>query len=81
MSGLLIVANLDSYGSASRHLASASGQVGDCSLPSLGDAGAEASMDRFARSISTYHAGLCDAAGQGARSLQGYMVGFERAGG
>lgn len=80
MSGLLIVANLDAYGAAAQHMVGAGGQAPHCSVPSLGDAGAEGAMDHFARSIAGYHAGLCDAAAHGARSLQGYVVDFARAG-
>lgn len=80
VSGLLIVANLDAYGSAAQHMGGAGGQAPHCSVPSLGEAGAESSMDHFARSIAGYHAGLCDAAGHGARSMQGYVIEFARAG-
>jgi hypothetical protein len=80
MGGLIICASLDGYGDAARHMAGASGRVPDISLPSLGDAGAESSMGHFARTISGYHAGLCEAATHGAVALDHYVVNFGRAG-
>lgn len=81
MEGLIIVASPSSYGEAAQHLAAAGDRVPDVSLPSLGDPGAEGSMDHFARCISGYHASLCEAATHGAGALHGYVVNFDRAGG
>lgn len=80
MSGLLIVADAGRLAAAEGHFRSASGQPTGSGLPSLGDAGAEESMGRFASSIGNYHAGLCRASGEGALLLARYRATFIRIG-
>lgn len=81
MSGLLIAADPGRLVAAAGYLRGASGQLSGTSLPSLGDAGAEESMGRFATGVGTYHAGLCRAAGDGADLLTRYRATFVLIGG
>jgi len=81
VSGLLIVADPGRLTSAAGYLQGASGQPSGSTLPSLGDAAAEESLGKFATGVGTYHAGLCQAAGQGALVVLRYRETFLGIGG
>lgn len=79
---LLIVADLGSLGVAARQLGQASGAIGSApGVPSLGEPGADDALNHFSSIIHGHANRLAEAAGRGAESMRGYVVGFHEVGG
>ncbi len=82
MSGLIIVANIDSLGEAAGELAAGISRApGGHGIPSFGEPGADDAVAIFAGAVQGYAQRLAASAGDGASSLRGYAAGFTEAGG
>lgn len=79
---LLIVADLGSLGEAADQLGNAAGATRPVSnVPSLGDPGADGALGDLTSALQLHANRLAEAAGHGARSMRGYIVGYRQVGG